>query len=219
MSLTGQEYKNKEAIHLEDQRSAPASSHFDDLSLWSLFKKGHEGAFKQIYDRYYSELYNYGLLFYKDKELIEDSIQDLFIDLRKSGENLSDTDNIKFYLFKSLKWKLGFLAKKANRFSLVKSQYSLSFSLNFEVSHETILINQQLDREVKRVLSQELNDLPRRQKEAIYYFYFEGFSYQELTKIMKLGSVKASRNLIYKAISSLKSSEKLRSRKALRKLF
>lgn len=216
----GQIHKN--AFKVEEQRpriSNPELSQFDDLSLWSLFKKGHEGAFKQIYDKYFSELYNYGLLFYKNKELIEDSIQDLFIDLRNSGENLSDTDNIKFYLFKSLKWKLGFLAKKSDRFSLMKSQYSFSFYLDFEVSHETILINQQLNSEVKRILSEEINLLPRRQKEAIYYFYFEDFSYQELTKIMKLGSVKASRNLIYKAIASLKSSEKLRSRKALRKLF
>ncbi len=215
--ISDQDNSNDKAYAIEQIGPGYDLSTLDDKTLWELFKKGHEGSFKFIYDTYYDDLYNYGFLFCKDKELIKDGIQDLFIDLRKSGQNLSGTDHIKFYLFKSLKWKLGYLIKKAQRFSF--KSFTQSFQLDFVASHETILINNQLDYEIRTLLAQEINQLPRRQKEAIYYFYFEGFSYQELTSIMKLGSPKASRNLIYKAIISLKSSEKLRSERSLRKLF
>lgn len=217
MGLSDQQDTHHKSYPIEQVNSSTDLSSIDDRMLWDYFKKGHERSFKYIYDTYYDDLLNYGFLFCRDKELVKDSIQDLFIDLRKSGENLSDTDHIKFYLFRSLKWKLGYLVKKINRFSF--QTFTNSFQLDFVASHETILINNQLDLEIKNMLAQEINQLSRRQKEAIYYFYFEGFSYLELTSIMKLGSVKASRNLIYKAISSLKASENLRTKKALRKLF
>ena len=214
---TDQQHSQDKAYPIEPISPGNDLSSLNDTTLWELFKKGHEGSFKHIYDTYYDDLLNYGFLFCKDKELIKDSIQDLFIDLRKSGQNLSGTDHIKYYLFKSLKWKLGYLIKKLRRFTF--KSFTQSFQLDFVASHETILINNQLDYEIRTLLAQEINQLPKRQKEAIYYFYFEGFSYQELTGIMKLGSVKASRNLIYKAIISLKSSERLRSKRSLRKLF
>ncbi|MEQ9287163.1 MAG: sigma factor-like helix-turn-helix DNA-binding protein [Cyclobacteriaceae bacterium] len=47
--------------------------------------------------------------------------------------------------------------------------------------------------------------LTKRQKQAIYYFYYEDLSYEEVSEIMGLNNVKSTRNLVYKAINILKS--------------
>src|SRR5690554_2328462 len=75
----------------------------DEPILWAEFKKGSEKAFTTIYNQYIVSLYHYGEMITSDKELIEDSIHDFFIDLWKNRENLAQVHSIKFYLYKGLK--------------------------------------------------------------------------------------------------------------------
>lgn len=187
-----------------DYRRQPTSlSSLGDLRIWTMFREGHEGAFNYIYKKHFELLLNYGFLYINDKELIKDCIQDLFIELRKSGAKLSETDNIKYYLFKSLRWKISHQLRKRRRFSF-HADMSDYFKLGFERSHEAMLLNIQVNEEIKSNIGQALSLLPKRQKEAVYYFYFEDFSYQQVADIMKLRNIKSARNLIYKALASLK---------------
>lgn len=55
-----------------------------DLHLWQEFKKGSESAFAKIYEDYASGLYSYGLKVVYNKELVKDSIQDLFVEIWSS---------------------------------------------------------------------------------------------------------------------------------------
>lgn len=178
-------------------------SSFTDKEVWTMFRDGHEGAFNFIYKQYFKLLLDYGFLFTNDRDLIKDSIQDLFIELRNSGTSLSQTDNIKYYLYKCMRWKISYMIKKKNRFRL-HADMSRYFQLQFTISHESILLNKQLDEEMKKKVVDCLSTLPKRQKEAVYYFYFEDFSYQQVADIMKLRNIKSARNLIYKAIALMK---------------
>jgi DNA-directed RNA polymerase specialized sigma24 family protein len=53
-----------------------------------------------------------------------------------------------------------------------------------------------------------LNDaivkLSRRQREIIYYSFFEGFNYDQIQEIMELENHQSARNLMYKAIKELR---------------
>ena len=51
---------------------------YNDKEIWNRFKLGDEDALKVIYDNHLSTLYNYGLKFSKDHELVKDCIQDFF---------------------------------------------------------------------------------------------------------------------------------------------
>ena len=48
-------------------------------NLWLLCLKGDRQAFKEMYCRFYSLLYHYGLKLVSDEELVKDCIQDIFI--------------------------------------------------------------------------------------------------------------------------------------------
>ena len=65
------------------------------------------------------------------------------------------------------------------------------------ISNETATYN-------KSKLNTAINKLPKRQREAIYYFFYENFSYQEIASLMGMSKVKSARSLIYKAIDSLR---------------
>ena len=78
----------------------------DEATIWLAFKNGSESAFDFIYDAYFSQLYTYGMRFSADKFLIKDCIQNLFVELWRKKENLSEVQCIKFYLFKCLRRKI-----------------------------------------------------------------------------------------------------------------
>lgn len=77
-----------------------------DTQLWSDFLSGSEKAYKIIYDTHVQSMFKYGSHFTKNDEIIHDCIHDVFIDLHKYRTNLQTTNNIKKYLFISLKRKL-----------------------------------------------------------------------------------------------------------------
>ena len=78
----------------------------DEMALWRAFKSGDQAAFARMYQCYSRVLYGYGFRVTHDAALIEDCIQDLFIELWRTRENLSDTTSIKFYLFRSLRRRI-----------------------------------------------------------------------------------------------------------------
>ncbi len=78
----------------------------DDCQLWQEFQQGSETAFSRIYRLHASLLYGYGMKLVKDKELIKDCIQDLFIEMWNTKNRLGSVKNIKSYLFKSIRRKL-----------------------------------------------------------------------------------------------------------------
>lgn len=170
-----------------------------DLTLWSEFKKGDKQAFAIIYSRHFFKLYDYGVKISGNQELVKDCIQELFISIWKNRNNLAYTDSIKNYLFTSLRRKLFDQLKKHRLLNTQKKGDTFAFTLPRE--HDLIL--EELSSERKRKLLDGLNRLSKRQKEAIFLRYYEGFTCDEIARIMSLrpGSTYV---LLSKAISQLK---------------
>lgn len=171
-----------------------------DSEIWSLFKGGNEVAFNHIYRISFDRLYNYGCQFTKDKALVEDAIQDLFIDLRRRSSTLSDTDKIMPYLYTAFRRKIIRLRDKSRRFQ----EFDASKSVAFTFSIENSIINQEMNSQELQKLEKGINDLPEKYREIIYHFYYENHSYEEIKEILGFENVKSVRNLLYKAIKSLR---------------
>ena len=165
-------------------------------------KTGSESAFKALYDTYIQDLFLYTSRITNNRELIEDSIQDLFVELWKSRENLPHVKSVKFYLFKRIKRKV--IRKLIESRKLPLSRNILE-DYNFEIvfSRETELINRQITKEKQQRLLKSLNKLTRRQKEAITLRFFDGLPNTEIAALLAM-SPKSVRNLIYRAMITLK---------------
>ncbi|SMD37283.1 RNA polymerase sigma factor, sigma-70 family [Reichenbachiella faecimaris] len=196
---------NSKRGSLNESSRQEESSIFDSRSdgeIWREFKNYNESAFIFIYSKYFNVLYQYASQFTHDRELIKDAIQDLFIELRKSRTNLSATNSIKRYLFKSIRRKV--LYYKGKRKTIRLSNEVEGYQFSFVFSHEQKLIERQLSDEKLERLNAALTHLTSRQREAVYHFYYEGLSYTDISEVMDLRNVKSARNLIYKALGELK---------------
>ena len=74
--------------------------------LWVEFLEGSSDAFEHIYESYFDKLYNYGVHLCRDKTLVEDCIQELFLDLWNNRNNINLAKSVKYYLLKSLRRRI-----------------------------------------------------------------------------------------------------------------
>jgi RNA polymerase sigma-70 factor (ECF subfamily) len=167
-----------------------------DIELWNAFKQGDRIAFTNLFKRYYPVLIQYGSRFCVETDLLEDSVQELFIELWQTN-SLSEIQSVKAYLFKSLKYKIFKLMRRKNHVT------ELVDDMAFEISHENFLINLQDDRQQIFRIIQAINQLPNRQKEIVYLKLYHQLSYEELSVVMQI-NYQAARNLFYQAIKSLR---------------
>ncbi|TPG71851.1 RNA polymerase sigma factor [Hymenobacter nivis] len=71
--------------------------------LWQQFKRGDWEAYTKLYNQNIKLLTNYGHKFTRDRTLIEDTAQDLFIKLWASRASLGTPLSVKNYLYKALR--------------------------------------------------------------------------------------------------------------------
>ncbi len=172
-----------------------------DQQLWLEFLNGSDSAFAQIYSRFFSLLFNYGIKIDSNRQLINDCIQDLFIDIWNSRSRLSEVEWLKTYLIKSLRRRI---LKESNKESFLYSG-SINEDYDFQVvlSHDMQLIREedivlQNDR-----LKQALSELTYRQREAIFLKFYERLTYEQIADVMAI-TVKATYKIMARAIEVLK---------------
>lgn len=168
------------------------------LARWQAFKRGDRVAFEQLYALNSQLLIKYGYKITTNRALIQDCIQDLFVELWESRRRLADTDSVKFYLLKSLRYKL-----------LRQLQNTATVSLNDmplprpDKTLDTPLTDQETLSERTRQLKQVLAQLPKRQQEAIHLRYFQELSNEEIAEVMGINYQSACK-FIYTALSALR---------------
>ena len=174
--------------------------------LWDAFKEGNKSAFSAMYQKYGGALSNYGLRIVPDTALIEDSIQDLFVDLWNRRQHLSSTTSVKLYLFKALRHRI--LKNKRISHSAEMELLDDHSSLFKESSYEEDTIKSQMHADQMRNLHESLSKLPARQREAINLRYFHQFSNEEIAAIMEITYPSACK-LIYAGLKTLTATLKL----------
>ncbi len=168
-----------------------------DITLWESFRKGDKDAFAALFRRHYDALFRFGSKFTTDTELLEDCIQELFVELwqAKSGAPVL---SVRAYLLKSLKYKLLKAFRQRGKVVPLNNEDPA-----FEFSHESFLIAEQDSAGKKQLVLDALQRLSHRQREIVYLKYYQGLSYEEVSEIMNI-NYQVARNLLYQAIKSLK---------------
>ena len=167
-----------------------------DFELWKSFKEGNDEALKTIYYTHFKHLYNYGRKFSSDKELVENCVQDLYIDLIKKRENLGDTNNISLYLLKAIKRKL------IRKLQQEKKTLNLDFAFA-EWSPITEPGTSNLAHREK--LIGVINQLSHQQREIIYLKYFNSLNNKEIAEILDI-NYQTVRNVLVTALKKLRKS-------------
>lgn len=175
-----------------------------DVEIWNAFRLGDKSAYAKIYEDYFDALYAYGRKFIPDATQVEDAIQDLFINLWRTREKLSSVDNIKFYLFRSLRRDIRRISEKEK--SIEKIDFDGFLFANEHPGEE--YTSHHTDEELTQKLMQILKNLPKRQLEAITLRYYENFGIEEIASIMDV-SEKTVRNTLHNSLTLLRKNSNL----------
>jgi RNA polymerase sigma factor (sigma-70 family) len=192
--------ENLPAIHADVTQPLRQDDWEEDRNLWHAFKEGNYAAFTQIYRQHVQALFNFGSKITPDRNLVEDAVHDLFVEIWKNRATLGEVNSVKYYLFKALKRKIIRTLSK-------KTPHSIAEDYHFEIvfSHEFALINDQINEEQGKKLANALKDLSDRQREAIFLRFYDGLSYEEIASVMSV-TIKTAYNFVYMALSQLRQS-------------
>ena len=173
----------------------------NELELWRKFKEGDRGAFEVIYNLYFKSLTYYGFRISDQKSLVEDFIQEVFINLWINRSNLSDVNNIKFYLFRSLKNRL-IRSREKDIFDINQNIDSyLEFLI--QCSKEDDIIESESRQQETQKLRNAIEQLPQRQQEVIHLRFYADFSLSEISELMEINKQSVS-NILSRSLALLK---------------
>ena len=173
----------------------------DDIAMWQSFKSGDKDCFKTLYFKYYSNLFEYGMRISSDRELVKDTIHDLYIKLWNNKANLGDVTAVMPYLLVSLRSTLYNSLQKNSRKPVVEMTENIPFEIVFSV--ESDYIKKETTSVQNEKLTDALNLLTPRQKEVIYLRFFEELEYAEIAAIMEI-TVKGVYKLTARALETLR---------------
>ncbi|WEK33712.1 MAG: sigma-70 family RNA polymerase sigma factor [Candidatus Pseudobacter hemicellulosilyticus] len=173
--------------------------HQRDLLYWEGFVQGNQQALGSLFRLYYPDLFRYGHKIVPEPAVLEDCIQELFIELWQQ-KNPAPELSVKAYLLRAMKYKLLKILRKKNNTLL---QENIETQGVFEISHEDFLISGQENAEQSRRVIQAFSQLSNRQQEIVYLRFYQGLGYEEISAIMNI-NYQVARNLLHQAIKALK---------------
>ncbi|MDR0989447.1 MAG: sigma-70 family RNA polymerase sigma factor [Prevotellaceae bacterium] len=164
-------------------------------------------SFSLLYNSYSTILFNYGCKLTTDHELLRDCIHDVFVKLYVRKEHMDEIDNLKSYLFTSLRNKL--CDEMRRRTNLSDVSVDECTGLRCEADIESEYLNTERILNQKRKVEYMLGKLTPRQRKALILYYIEEREYDDICGIMNM-NYQSIRNLIHRGMLKLRSQTALR---------
>lgn len=183
----------------EVYRSVSGEGHKPEA--WERFAEGDDASFKDLFKRYYSEMYGYGLKLCGQPEMVKDCIQDLFKTIWEKRSELNHIESPNVYLFVSLRRMILKNLKKQKKFRNDLQEVDETTLLSLGI--EEIIITDETKRLQRETLLKGLNQLSDRQKEIIWLFFYNGMTYTEIEKILSIKRQSVC-NLMYRSMETLR---------------
>lgn len=153
-------------------------------------------------------LYAYALHMGFDEQTAMDAIHDLFYKLCTRDTSIDNYENLRFYLFRSLRNRLIDLRRSRREFMSLEVNEQSDVAdppFHLEVTVEDIMILEEEKEAIRKKVEYMLEGLTHRQREIIFLRYIHEYSYEEIAVIMEI-SVESCRNLLSRTITRLKES-------------
>ena len=172
-----------------------------EQTLWKDMISGNKKSFEDLYNQYFQALINYGFRITKNENLIEDAVQELFISIWNNRTNLSEVNEVKFYLFRSLKNRI---LRQLEKDIFDKSEdVDVYLDLLISISEEQKKIDSEQLNTNLDTLQRAIAHLPLRQQEVINLKYFHDFTLDEIAKLMNVNKQSVS-NLLFRSYAILR---------------
>jgi RNA polymerase sigma factor (sigma-70 family) len=172
--------------------------------IWNQFiNNGNEDALSHIYADNYDLLFDYGMRFTTNVHIVEDAIQDMYINLIKYRKNIGQVKNLTGYLLCGFRRQLFLDLNKQKR--MISTEQMPDGFFDYYKSPDSD-INEKEEKEILHSTIVEcVNKLTDKQKEIIYLKFEQEIAYEDIAVILNI-SVESCYKSIYRSIKSIKSS-------------
>lgn len=170
---------------------------YSDDKLIELIKTGNNLAFNQLFNRYWKSLYAYSFKVFKDHNLSEDAIQEVFGRLWEKRETV-EIKNVKAYLFQAVKFQI---AANIRRVRFTELHLQVLDKLNYVRDVEDRINYQELNNRLENALE----ELPDRCREIFHMSRFQNMSNQEIADRLNI-SKRTVENQISRGLQKLSQS-------------
>lgn len=175
-----------------------------ELITINRFLHGDYEAYSLLYKEHVQELFSYGKALTSNDERLKDAIQDVFYKILSNPSSLKNVQNIKYFLFKSLKNRLiDILKSEINKEAVYER---IDFNIN-DVTVLDSLIEEEERLELSQRIKTLLEKLTYRQREAICLRYIYDMKYDEIADLLNMSNSKSARNLVSRALEQLRKKE------------
>lgn len=177
-----------------------------DRKLWLALKRGDTEALDILFNKYYTDLFFYGMKLTSNRDHVIDSIQDVFANIWETRKKISKVKYVKAYLFATLRNNL---LKPDPKDVIIQTDKGFSINQNFilDISPENIYINKESQLEIKKLIKDLLEGLSTKQKEVIYLKFYSNYSNIEIGEILSIKQQSVA-NLLARTINLLRKRKK-----------
>jgi len=179
---------------------------------WEKFQSGDNKAFTELYNNHLEVLFAYGMKLCSNKEVVQDSIQDVFIEIYKQRKRLSRPNNLRYYLIRSVKHEIFKKLKSERKFTDSEESTASTFSTEYGI--ESKIIDKEISNDKIRLMSKALIDLSDKQQEILYLRFTLELSYLEVSKMVNIDH-NSVRKQVYRILKKLRKGEIVKNYKDL----
>jgi RNA polymerase sigma-70 factor (ECF subfamily) len=170
----------------------------NETELIQLLRQGEEGAFTEIYNRYWKVLFNVAANKTDSLAEAEELVQDLFLDIWKRRTTIDITSNLRAYLAVALKYRIiNLLAKRQRKIRF--DRYAGKKLSIVDSSTEQWLGFHELNERISRLVA----DLPDKCRLVYQLKKEEGYSQREIAARLRI-SEKAVEAHVSRALKALR---------------
>ncbi|MCK0146028.1 RNA polymerase sigma-70 factor [Arenibacter sp. F26102] len=166
-----------------------------DLELFDLMVEDNVLAFEEIYNRYTKDMFLFAFNIFRNREVCEDIVQNVFVDLWSKRKSVAIV-RLKPYLLQSVRYQVfkHMRDRKVSNVDLAKLDM-VDMSMNVSQSMEFI--------EMKEIIDVKVSKLPERCRHIFVLSRYQGKSNKEIA--LELGiSNQAVKNQISKALKFIR---------------
>ena len=168
-----------------------------DEELFKLIKNDNSNALKILFSKYYENLCYFAFSFVKDRQIAEEVVSDIFINLWEKRKKIIIKGKVKPYLYASIRnQSLNYIRKNKILFEDIN-----------EVDKIMITVKEHADahvhyEELKNIVDELIDKLPEKRKLIFQMNKFDELSYEEIANVLSI-SISTVRNQMVKAIKYL----------------
>ena len=162
-------------------------------------KLDNKASLERIYKQYWSKLYIYAFNVLHEREICEDIVQEIFIDLWTRRNDILIFD-LNSYLYRSAKFQI------FNHFR--KSKYKKQLLMKFDLIEEQYKIDELYEKEeLKTHINEVISKLPEQRRIIFQMSRHEGLSNKEISEKLSI-SLQTVKNQISESIKFIRKSMK-----------